>query len=144
MSEFDQVDSRKNQPANGDVNLEQCDGFDASHRASSACISAKRRGDPDCLGQIDRAKSRRAYPDWAQRRNVRPPSYEIAKRNLEAERGPYCSIDVSDQDNAQGGSDRTLRARQQPARRHQPEQPYCEPHRSVIPAAAPHRGRARE
>ena len=76
MSEFDQVDSRKNQPADGDVNLEQFDGFDASHRASSACISVKRRGDPDCLGQIDRAKSRRAYPDWAQRRNVRPPSYD--------------------------------------------------------------------
>ena len=73
MSEFDQVDSRKEQAPDDDVNPEQCDGFDASHRASSASISAKRRGDPDCLGPLIEPKSPRAYPDRA---NVRPPSYD--------------------------------------------------------------------
>ena len=76
MSEFDQADSRKDQALDEDANPEQCVGFDASHRASSASTSAKRRGDPDCLGPLIQPKSPRAYPDWAQRRNVRPPSYD--------------------------------------------------------------------
>ena len=62
MSEFDQVDSRKDQAADDDVTLEQCDGFDASYRASSASISAKRRGDPDCLGQLIESKAREHIP----------------------------------------------------------------------------------
>jgi NTE family protein len=76
MSEFDQVDSRKDQAPDDDVNPEQCDEFDASHRASSASISARRRGDTDCLGPLIEPISPRACPDWAQRRNVRPPSYD--------------------------------------------------------------------
>jgi hypothetical protein len=76
MSEFDQVDSRKDQAPDDDVSPEQCDEFDASHRASSASISARRRGDTDCLGPLIEPISPRACPDCAQRRNVRPPSYD--------------------------------------------------------------------
>jgi NTE family protein len=76
MSEFDQVDSRKDQALDEDANPEQCVGFDAGHRTSSASTSAKRRGDPDFLGPLIETTSPRAYPDWAQRRNVRPPSYD--------------------------------------------------------------------
>ena len=72
MSEFDQVDSCKKQAADDDVNLEQYGGFDASDRASSASIGAKRRGDPDCLSPSIEPTS----DHWTQRRNVRPPSYD--------------------------------------------------------------------
>jgi hypothetical protein len=72
MSEFDQVDSRKKQATDDDVNLEQYGGFDASDRASSASIGAKRRGDPDCLSPLIEPTS----DHWTQQRNVRPPSYD--------------------------------------------------------------------
>ena len=39
-------------------------------------LSGKVPGDPDCLGPLIQPRSPRAYPDWAQRRNVRPPSYD--------------------------------------------------------------------
>jgi NTE family protein len=72
MSEFDQVGSRKSHAGDNGINLEQCHGFDAGHQASSASTSAKRRGDPDCPGALIEPKS----DHWAQRRNVRPPSYD--------------------------------------------------------------------
>jgi predicted acylesterase/phospholipase RssA len=76
MSEFDQVDSRKDQAPDDDVSPKQCDEFRACHRVGSASITARRCGDPDCLDPLIEPISPRACPDWAQRRNVRPPSYD--------------------------------------------------------------------
>ena len=45
------------------------------------------------------------------------------------------------QGRAEGGADRALRAGQQPDRRHQPEQRYGEPDRSVVPRADRDQGR---
>ena len=62
MSEFDQVDSRKNQPADGDVNLEQCDGFDASHREAAPPSAQRAVAIPIALAKLIEPKAGRRIP----------------------------------------------------------------------------------